>query len=168
MKVTTWHLEMTAPTQLRPPSRPGAGLAVREVAAPDPELNLRFYTTVGARFHWVDRLPWTAEQWRRWAADPDVTTLVAEVDGVEAGYAEIHRQDRGDVELAFFGLLPGFIGRGIGSAFLFEAVCRAWSLGARRVWLHTCSLDHPTALPGYLARGFQRFKAVESERPDLS
>lgn len=168
MKFTTWHLEMTAPEQLRPPSRPVARLTVRDVAPPDPDLNRRNYSAVGARFQWVDRLPWSVEQWRRWATDPDVTTLVAEVDGAEAGYAEFHRQDRGDVELAFFGLLPGFIGRGIGSAFLCEAVRRAWALGAKRVWLHTCSLDHPTALPGYLARGFQRFKVVEQERPDLS
>jgi GNAT superfamily N-acetyltransferase len=166
MKATIWHLEMTDAGQLRPPSRPVAGLALREIAPPDPELNRRFYVTVGARFQWTDRLPWSAEQWRAWATDPDVTTVVAEVAGVEAGYAEIHRQDRGDVELAFFGLLPGHIGRGIGSAFLYEVVRRAWSLGAKRVWLHTCSLDHPTALPGYLARGFQRFKTVEADVSD--
>ena len=160
MKVTVWHLEMTSPDRLRPPSRPVAGLEVREVVSPDPALNRRFYRTVGERFHWVDRLPWTEEQWRAWATDPDVHTYVTVVDGREAGYSELHVQDAGDVEVAFFGLLPGFIGRGIGSAFLHEIVRRAWGLGARRVWLHTCALDHPNALPGYLARGFRRFKTV--------
>lgn len=164
MKVTTWHLEMHSPDALRPPSRAVAGLAVRAVAPPDPEFNRRLYSTVGDAFQWRDRRPWTGEQWREWAANPAVTTLRATVDGVEAGYAELHVQGGGDVELAYFGLLPPFIGRGVGSALLCEVVRRAWALGAKRVWLHTCSLDHPTALPGYQARGFRVFKVEETER----
>ena len=60
-----------------------------------------------------------------------------------------------EVELAYFGLLPSFIGRGVGGALLTEAIRRAWALGPQRVWLHTCTLDHPAALPNYQKRGFR-------------
>jgi GNAT superfamily N-acetyltransferase len=166
LKVTTWHLEMASRDALRPPSRAVEGLAVREVTPPDPDFNRRLYWTVGDAFEWRDLRPWSAQQWRDWALSPALTTLRATVDGVEAGYAELHDQGGGDVELAHFGLLPAFIGRGVGSAFLCEVVRRAWDLGATRVWLHTCSLDHPTALPGYQARGFRVFKIEETERAE--
>ena len=164
VKVTTWHLEMASPDALRAPARAVEGLAVRTVTPPEPGFNRRLYWTVGDAFQWRDRRPWTAAQWEAWAGSPAVTTLLATVDGAEAGYAELHDQGEGDVELVYFGLLPAFIGRGFGSAFLCEAVRQAWALGAKRVWLHTCSLDHPTALPGYQARGFRVFKVVEEER----
>jgi len=163
MAATIWHLEMTSPDALREPSRAVEGLAVREVAPPDPDFNRRMYWTVGDAFAWRDLRPWSAERWREWALSPALTTLRAMVDGVEAGYAELDRQADGDVELVHFGLLPAFIGRGVGSAFLCEVVRRAWALGARRVWLHTCSNDHPTALPGYQARGFRIFRVEEAE-----
>jgi GNAT superfamily N-acetyltransferase len=73
---------------------------------------------------------------------------------VPAGYFELRRQPDGAVEIAYFGLLPEFIGRGLGKFLLSEATRRAWELGATRVWLHTNTLDHAAALPNYLARGF--------------
>ena len=59
------------------------------------------------------------------------------------------------VELVYFGVLPPFIGRGVGGALLTEAIRRAWALGPQRVWVHTCTLDHPAALPNYQKRGFR-------------
>ena len=72
-----------------------------------------------------------------------------------AGYFELHAPGDGAVEIAYFGLLPEFFGRGWGGHLLTRAVDTAWSLGAARVWLHTCTLDHPAALPNYLRRGFR-------------
>jgi GNAT superfamily N-acetyltransferase len=79
------------------------------------------------------------------------------VRGAPAGFFELKAHADGGVEIAYFGLLPEFIGRGLGKHLLTEAVERAWGLGARRVWLHTCSLDDKAALPNYLARGFRPF-----------
>jgi GNAT superfamily N-acetyltransferase len=84
--------------------------------------------------------------------------------GMPAGYAEIEMQDGGNVELASFGVLPQFAGRGVGGRLLTRAVERAWEMGGKRVWLHTCSLDSPAALPGYLARGFRLFKEEKNWR----
>ena len=79
------------------------------------------------------------------------------LEGEEVGYAELARVD-GDVEIASFGLLPGFAGRGMGGALLATVTEAAWEDGAERVWLHTCSLDSPAALPAYEARGFRRYE----------
>lgn len=164
MKVTVRHLEMTDPAQLVPPSRAVRGLAVREETPGDPATIRRFYLAVGERFRWVDRRPWSLAQWREWAEGTALTLLVADVDGKEAGFAVLDVQAGGEVELAYFGLHGAFIGRGYGGAFLYETTRRAWALGARRVRLHTCSLDHPNALAGYEKRGFRVYQTVEEDR----
>ena len=75
-----------------------------------------------------------------------------------AGYFELERHSDGSTEIAYFGLIQEFLGRGLGKHLLTEAVERAWSEGANRVWLHTCTLDDSAALPNYVKRGFQTFK----------
>jgi GNAT superfamily N-acetyltransferase len=76
-------------------------------------------------------------------------------DETPAGYFELREHDDGSAEIAYFGLLPAFIGRGWGKYLLTRATQAAWELGPNRVWLHTCTLDHPSALPNYLKRGFR-------------
>jgi len=87
------------------------------------------------------------------------------VDDESAGYFELQRGDDGSVEIVYFGLVPKFIGRGLGGPLLTRAVQEAWAMGggAKRVWLHTCTLDSPRALPGYKARGFREFKTERLE-----
>jgi len=79
-------------------------------------------------------------------------------DGETAGYFELRKCEDGSVELAYFGLMPKFLGRGLGKHLLTCATEKAWTLGANRVWLHTCTLDDRAALPNYLKRGFKPFK----------
>ncbi len=76
-----------------------------------------------------------------------------------AGYFELERRDDGSVEIAYFGLAEGFFGKGLGKAMLTRAAREAWALGPTRVWLHTCTLDSPHALPNYKARGFEAFRS---------
>ena len=91
------------------------------------------------------------------------------MDDTPAGYFELEEQDVATVELVYFGLLPRFIDQGFGSAFLTVAIEQAWQLDAKRVWVHTCTLDHPSALANYLARGFRQFdeKTCEKEIPEM-
>jgi GNAT superfamily N-acetyltransferase len=77
------------------------------------------------------------------------------MDGTPAGYFEIEKRPEGEVEIKNIGLLPAFIGQGLGGHLLTVAVERAWAWGATRVWLHTCTHDHPHALRNYVARGFR-------------
>ncbi len=85
------------------------------------------------------------------------------MDGESAGYFELQRHDDGAVEIVYFGLTPGFIGRGLGGMMLTRAVREAWDMDATRVWLHTCTLDSERALPGYKARGFREYKTERLE-----
>jgi GNAT superfamily N-acetyltransferase len=83
---------------------------------------------------------------------------VLSCDGAPAGYFELRRCEDGSTEIAYFGLLPEFKGRGFGKHLLTLAAQTAWARGARRLWLHTCTLDDPAALPNYQKRGFRPFK----------
>jgi GNAT superfamily N-acetyltransferase len=156
--VTTVHLEMLDPAALRPARDPGPSFAARRALAVCPELNRFFYVTVGAEWSWKDRLPWSLDAWRTWLDRPEVETWIGYLQDTPAGYVEIEAQAGGSVEIVYFGLLPSFLGRGLGGALLTAAVRRAWARGAMRVWVHTCSLDHPAALANYRARGFTEFK----------
>jgi GNAT superfamily N-acetyltransferase len=90
--------------------------------------------------------------------DPRLEVYVLMVDGVPAGFAELDRRIEGEIKLAQFGLMPEFIGQGLGKYFLQRAIDKAWSYGPRRLWLHTCTKDHPAALPNYLKAGFAVYK----------
>lgn len=168
--VTTTYLQITDPRELRPKRSPRADVAVVRVTPPMPELNRFFYTAVGASWWWHDRLPWTYEQWRTYLNRPELETWMLTVAGVPAGYCELEAQPDTSVEVAYFGLLPAFVGAGLGGHLLTCAIERGFAMGAHRVWLHTCTLDHPQALANYQARGMHIYKtevvtAEVSERP---
>jgi len=117
------------------------------------------YREVGRDYSWRDRLGWTDEQCRTHMSDPAISLFVLYVAGAPAGYFELNARERGAIEIAYFGLLPHAVGRKLGTQLLTAATEAAWSLpGTSRVWLHTCTLDHPAALPNYLARGFVPYK----------
>src|SRR5947209_5549532 len=113
--VTITYLEMTSPEQLRPKRSARGDLTVARVAAPLPELNRFFYTAVGGDWYWIDRLGWTHADWLLYLDRPGVETWVLSVAGVPAGYAELTAEPGGDVEVAYFGLLPAFVGVGLGA-----------------------------------------------------
>jgi len=81
-----------------------------------------------------------------------------------AGFAELDRRNKEDIELVQFGLMPEFIGRGLGWYFLQWIIDKAWSYQPRRFWLHTCTLDHPAALPNYQKAGFTIYKEETIQR----
>jgi GNAT superfamily N-acetyltransferase len=152
--VTTWFLEMTDPAQLAAPPEPDPELEVRQVELPSPELSRALYAAVGSEWYWIDRMSWSWTRWHEHLSRPGVSTWVGWVRGAPAGYAELEL-DGDSVELVSFGLLPAFIGRGLGPRLLDFVVRRAWELAPRRVWLHTCTLDSPAALRTYQRRGFE-------------
>jgi GNAT superfamily N-acetyltransferase len=161
VEVTTWFLEMTDRRRLPPAPEPDPELEIRQVELPSPEFSRMLYAAVGADWYWIDRLQWSWTRWHEWIARPEVETWAAWARGTPAGFFELERV--GDaVEIAAFGLLPAFIGRGIGTRLLDFAIRRAWALEPRRVWVHTCSLDSPAALRTYRGRGLE----VYDERVD--
>ncbi|WP_088288701.1 GNAT family N-acetyltransferase [Kineosporia sp. A_224] len=170
VEVVTWSLEMTGPASLVPVPAPDDAPLLLAARHPAPELSRFFYTLVGAGWGWTDRLGWTPQQWTGWVDRPGHRLVTAWHEGVPAGYFELDADSDGgvpgSVEVAYFGLAPTAIGRGWGGWFLHSALTAAWALpGTRRVWLHTCSLDHPRALANYERSGLVRFAEARHTRP---
>jgi ribosomal protein S18 acetylase RimI-like enzyme len=161
--VTTFYLEMTDAAQLRRPRHAVAGFEVRRITVACPELNRFFYTAVGGDWYWIDRLPWSYDQWLAIIGRPGYETWVAYSEGTPAGYFELDDRPTTGVEITYFGLLPQFVGRGLGGHLLTAAIERAWQRRPPRVWVHTCTLDHPSALANYQARGFRLYKEEQHE-----
>ena len=156
--VTIRYLEMTSAERLQPKRADVADVLFAKVDPPMPTLNRHFYMTIGGEWFWLERRAWTLAQWTEWAHRSAVETYVLSASGVPAGYCELERIEGGDIEIKYFGLLPEFVGRGLGAHLLTESAGRAWAMGASRVLLNTCNLDHPRALQNYLARGFREYR----------
>jgi len=157
--VTITYLQMRSRDELRRASPPAENdLSLRRAEIVCPALNRFLYTAVGGDWYWRDRLGWSQPRWRDYLQRPGVQTWLLSVRGTPAGYVELERQEQ-DVEIAYFGLLPEFIGYKLGGWLLSEAIARAWDMQApRRIWVHTCTLDGPAALPNYLARGMSIYR----------
>jgi GNAT superfamily N-acetyltransferase len=158
IEVTRTYLEMTDSSELVPSKTETPGVRVERALRCPPSFFRYLYAEVGRNYRWTDRLPWTDEQARARLADPRVSVYVLYVEGSPAGYFELERHDDGSCEIAYFGLLPEFVGRGLGKHLLTVATETAWSEKPTRVWLHTCTLDDPAALPNYVRGGFRPFK----------
>jgi len=153
IKTKTTYLEMRRPPN-SVPVPPCDGIEVTQVDSPSIEFYRHLYQSVGERFHWVDRLVLPDNELRAIIQDDRVEISVLTVDGNTAGYSELDRRQAQEIELAYFGLFPRFLSQGLGSRFLAWTLQKAWSFQPRRVWLHTCDLDHPAALRTYLNAGF--------------
>jgi len=157
-KVTRTYLEMRAPSELQGALCDDARIRIEQIPQCAPSLFRYLYVEVGRKYHWTDRLPWTDEDIAKHLLQPEVSLWLMTYDGEAAGYFELRKCDDGSVEIAYFGLLSQFLGRGLGKHLLTRATEQAWAAGANRVWLHTCTLDDPAAMPNYLKRGFRPFK----------
>ena len=156
--ITTYYLEMSSPDELRPKRSGRDDLEIVEARLPSPEFGLFLFSTAGRQWYWMERIEWTREEWQSYLERPGVHTWVAYVAGTPAGYTELVRDDAGEVQITYFGLFPQFIGQGLGGHLLTFAIEEAWRLGASRVWVHTCTKDHPSALSNYKARGMKLYK----------
>jgi len=164
VQATRTYLELTRPDHFRPAFATFPDLVIERVERPTPELYRDCYRSVGEAYHWRDRWDWTDAEIRAHLAKPGITLHVARRRGALAGWYELRRVPEDDsVEIAYFGLLPGAIGQGLGKHLLSCAVRDAWALGPSRVWLHTCTLDHPHALSNYRKRGFAPYKTETYE-----
>ena len=158
VEVLRTYLELTGPEALKPAPCPDPQARVDQIFGCPPSFFRYLYVEVGRRYRWEDRLGWSDAQLADRLANPDVALHLLTVAGAPAGYFELEHHDNGVVEVSYFGLLQEFLGRGLGKYLLTRAAEEAFALGASRVWLHTCTLDDPAALPNYLARGFRQFR----------
>ena len=155
------YLEMTARPAPRPvPDIPG--LSLRRVERPDLAWYRDLYRRVGTDWLWLSRLVMPDDEVQAAITDPRVEVHALARDGRDEGLLELDLREPPDIELAYFGLTPAMVGQGAGRWLMAHAIELAWRHAPRRLWVHTCSLDHPHALPFYARSGFRAYKrAVE-------
>jgi GNAT superfamily N-acetyltransferase len=164
VEVTVYYLEMLTPSR-RTVNAPRDGLLVLHVPRPSVPYYRFLYNSVGRDYYWLSRRKLSDEQLAAVLQRDRDELHVLHVDGSPAGFAELDRQPH-EIELVQFGLLPEYVGQGLGTWFLQWTIDRAWSYGPNRFWLHTCTLDHPAALPTYKKAGFVQFqeRVIRRER----
>jgi GNAT superfamily N-acetyltransferase len=121
---------------------------------------------VGEAWLWYERRAMDDKALEAVIHDEGVEIYVLYVEGGPAGFAELDRRQEPDIELAYFGLVPEYIGRGLSDYLLSAAIDTAWSYEPKRVWLHTNTLDHPRALPLYQRLGFKPYRQEQKTFPD--
>ena len=148
----------------RQPEEPGCGLPLGVEVVQARRCSIAFYRylyhTVGQDYVWWLRRTLPDGELAAILGDPGVTIHVLYRDGEPAGFYELDRRHRPNINIAYFGLMPHAIGMGMGRAFLRHAVDTAWAEAPRGVTVNTCTADHPRALPNYLAAGFGRLRTV--------
>ena len=156
-KIQRNYLEITSISDLNESSVLTDGYSVQIIEQEDFQLNKFFYKNIGKNHHWIDRLIWTEKKWVEYVSDEKVKTYVLKKENELAGYFEliIHSHE---VEIAYLGLLEEYQNKKLGSFLLSSAIKNSFLENPKRVWVHTCSLDHKNALNNYIARGMKIYK----------
>jgi len=153
-----YYLEMNSIDELNE-KKNSLGLIVEEAKLNEFRVNKFLYQLVGEQWLWQDKLSLSDKQWMDYVNNPNLRTWVAYYQGTIAGYFELQSDGQGTTEIVYFGLAPNFIGQGFGGYLLSQAIINAWNMAdTQRVFVHTCSLDHASALANYKARGFKLYK----------
>ena len=158
-KIERNYLEIKSLTDLKVSSSVPEGYEIQIIKPSNFQLNKFFYKNVGKKHHWVDRLIWKEKEWIQYVSDERIKTYVLKKNEDMAGYFElIIHKDKKEVEIAYLGLLEEYQNKKLGSHLLSSAIKNSFEFNPRRVWVHTCSLDHKNALSNYVARGMKIFK----------
>lgn len=159
------HLEMLAPAAPRP-EHGAETLRLDLVRSPSVDWYRALFRTVGADWLWFSRLDLAEEELEAVLSDLLVEVHVLRDGSAEAGLLELDFRQPGQCELAYFGLAPALVGTGAGRFLMNRALELAWRGDVRRFHVHTCTLDHPGALPFYLRSGFSAYRREVEVAPD--
>ena len=154
------YLEISSINELLVKNKPFNDLYLEKVNPPDFQLNKFFYKKIGKKHSWTDRLVWNDKKWIDYLENSSVNTYILKRNNELIGFFEqIFDKDKLDCEIAYFGILEEYIGKKLGGYLLSEAIKISFNIGSKRIWVHTCSLDHKNALQNYLSRGMKIFKS---------
>jgi GNAT superfamily N-acetyltransferase len=164
---TVTYLEMLARPPARPIPPPRGKLALMRAHDCTVSFYRYLYQAVGTPWVWFERRLWSDDALAAELAKPTTEVFVLYLGGVPAGYFELDIAPPQETELRYFGLAPEFIGRRLGPFLLNAAIEQAWSRPLKRFWVHTCTFDHPRALPLYQRAGFMVYaqRAVSFDDP---
>mgnify|MGYP006096525587 CR=1 FL=1 len=159
-KIYRKYLEIRSLEDLRVVNKPSQNYYVELLDPKDFQLNKFFYKKIGKRYQWVDRLIWTDINWVNYISDKNLFTYILRDKQELAGYFELMFDHKTKVaEIAYFGILKEYFGNKLGGYLLSEAIKESFFKGTKRLWVHTCSLDHKNALNNYLSRGMKIFRS---------
>lgn len=154
LRMTITYLEMSQAPGPASPAPRGRKIALMRADPMTVSFYRYLYNTVGEPYLWYERRAMTDEQLGAVVGNENVEIYVLYIGGAPAGYAELDRRKSPDIELAYFGLLPDFLGQGLGRYLLGSAAEAAWRHQPRRLLVNTNNFDHPRALPNYQKIGF--------------
>jgi GNAT superfamily N-acetyltransferase len=156
-------LEMTERPPQRPvPDHPG----LERMGGADTERFRNLFRAIGQDIMWFSRLFLAEEALAAIIGDTRVHCHALVKDGVDVGLLELDFREEGTCELSFFGLVPGEVGTGLGRYLMNEALTRAWDQKISRLWVHTCTFDHPAALGFYQRSGFTPYAVMVEVHKD--
>ena len=153
------YLEINSLQELKEGNKPSDDYTLSLIDPINFQLNKFFYKNIGKNHKWVDRLSWSEEKWINYVSLKSVQTYVFKFKDDLVGFFElIFHPEKNETEIAYFGILQEYQNRKLGSYLLSEAIKKSFQNNERRVWVHTCSLDHKNALNNYISRGMKIFK----------
>ncbi|MDC2999865.1 GNAT family N-acetyltransferase [Candidatus Pelagibacter sp.] len=159
-KVDRNYLEINSPGEIKVSNKPNKDCKIEIKNPPDFQINKFFYKQIGKSYRWIDRLVWDDSTWMNYTNNSNLETYILSENGDLIGFFELlfHTGTR-KCEVAYIGILHEYIGKNYGKYLLAEALKLGFRKNTKKVWLHTCSLDHKHALKNYLSRGMQIFKS---------
>ena len=168
IKVDRNYLEINSIKELNNSKKPTEHCNLQVIDPPDFQINKFFYKQIGKNCRWIDRLSWNEKKWIEYLTNKNVRTYILKDKEELIGYFELIFLDEDhSCEIAYLGILEEYFEKKYGGYLLSEAIKKSFINSAKRVWVHTCSLDHKNALKNYLARGMKIFKS-ESILLDLN
>ena len=158
-KIQRNYLEINSIMDLKDSKNSPEGYVVQLVQPSDFQLNKFFYKNIGKKHKWVDRLAWSEEKWINYVSNKNIQTYIFKYKDDLVGFFElIYHPEISETEIAYLGILKEYQNKKLGSYLLSEAIKKSFQNNVKRVWVHTCSLDHKNALNNYVSRGMKIFK----------
>ena len=159
-KIYRSYLEISSLGELKEVKKPSENYLIELADPEDFQLNKFFYKNIGKNCQWIDRLIWTDLNWIDYISNDQLFTYILKDESEIAGYFELlfNKQDK-EAEIAYFGILKEYFGKKLGGYLLSESIKISFNKGSKRLWVHTCSLDHKNALHNYQSRGRKIFKS---------
>ena len=158
-EISRKYLEIKSINDLRESKYPGKEYFISLINKNDFQLNKFLYKQIGKKYRWIDRLEWTDQKWINYVSNENLITFILKNNEEVVGYFEliIHYKNK-EIEIAYFGILEEYFGKKLGGYLLSEAIKKSFEKNSKRVWVHTCSLDHKHALSNYISRGMKIFQ----------
>tara|TARA_B100001778_G_C18447299_1_gene565096 strand:+ start:228 stop:731 length:504 start_codon:yes stop_codon:yes gene_type:complete len=154
------YLEIKSLLDLKEGKKPSVDYSLELIDPINFQLNKFFYKNIGKKHKWLDRLSWSEEKWINYVSSEKVKSYVLKHKDDLVGFFElIFHTENNETEIAYFGILEEYQNKNLGSYLLSEAIKKSFVDNSKRVWLHTCSLDHKNALRNYISRGMKIFKS---------